>query len=108
MGVAFAPILVPFLREDSGVSEVVAWLPKNYGGFSPVGCRGRAEPDAWYDWGLGRRLCEPRLFPRLFCIIVDCVQKNWSRSEISGSNTETGDLCMCESESKHMSSEDES
>jgi len=52
-GAAFAPDLVdPVIREDYGLSDFEAWLPWNRGGFSPVEvCRGRAEPDAWYDWG---------------------------------------------------------
>ena len=45
--VAFALTLVAqVIREESGWSEVEAWLPKNGGGFSPVvACRGRAEPN---------------------------------------------------------------
>ena len=36
------------------------------------------------------------------------LQKSWSRSQILGCDTETGDLGMCESEDGYMSNEDAS
>ena len=73
--VDFDPTLVAHvIGEDSGFSEVEACLPDSGGGFSPgVACRERAEPDAWNDLGCGRRLCEPRPFPELFCMVDYCI-----------------------------------
>jgi len=76
VGVEFTPNLVAqVIGEDSGLSEFEAYLPENCGGVSPgVACRDRAEPDAWTDLGCGRRLCEPRPFPTVFCIVAYCKQ----------------------------------
>ena len=76
VGVEFAPNLVAqVIGEDFGFAEVVACLSDSGGGFlSGVGCRERAEPDEWNDLSCGRRLCEPRPFPELFCIAASCIQ----------------------------------
>ena len=76
VGVEFAPNLVAHvIGEDSRFSEFEACLPDNGGGFLPgVACRERAEPDAWNDLGCDRRLCEPRPFPELFCMVAYCIQ----------------------------------
>ena len=90
VGVEFAPNLVAqVIREDFGFSEVEACLPDSGGGFSPgVACRERAEPDAWNNLGCGRRLCEPRPFPEVFCIsayckISGCVKQRCETYEIA-------------------------
>jgi len=76
VGVEFTSNLVAkVIGEDSRFSEFEAYLPENGGGVSPgVACCERAEPDAWNDLGCGRRLCEPRPFPELFCIVAYCKQ----------------------------------
>ena len=74
--VEFTPNLVAqVIGEEYEFSKVEACLPDSGGGLSPgVAFRERAEPDAWNDLGCGRRLCEPRPFPELFCIVANCIQ----------------------------------
>ncbi len=98
VGVEFAPNFVAqVIGEDYGFSEYEGCLPDNGGRFSPgVACREHAESDAWNDLGCGRRLCEPRPFPELFCMVAYCIQLDCKRrSEISRYYKEIKDLGMC-------------